>query len=183
MARPTFQDKREQAAAELMKLLDERECFLIEQTCEGQQLSRWMYIVGILKRAIDTGEHTLPAVDPLWRSWTTWETKIIEDSECPVCHKKFTPRWRGQVYDCTECGALAIRTQLAAVAHPDSDRPSIGEESGEFLKSTIRPADTGNVPTMDEALKDAARALDEAIAEHASPGGLDEAPDLHAASE
>lgn len=162
------------AAVALLELLDERERFLIEQTCEGQQLEPWMYIVGILKRALDTGEHTLPTVDPLWRSWTGgWKTKIISDAVCPICNKTFTPQWRGQVYDRNECGAAAeLGKRSAPVGEPAAY--TVGEEPAEMLKSTVRDADSATVPTFEQTLAEAERELAAAVKERSAAGGLGE---------
>lgn len=164
----------EESAKLLLGLLDERERFLIEQTCEGQQLNQWMYIAGILKRALDTGEHTLPTVDPLWRSWTGgWQTPIVPKQTCPVCTQVFTPQWRGQIYDRTECGAAASRVALASVDTSGRFVPSaIGDEPAEMLKSTIRDSDAGYVPTIAEALDAAQQGLDAAVAERVTARGL-----------
>jgi hypothetical protein len=159
------------AAALLLAMLEERDTFLIQQTCEQQQLRPWMYVVGIVRRALDTGDHTLPAVDPLWRTWGAWTQKVIPDVVCPICSKQFTPRWQGQRYDTNECGAAASRAALAVANTSRSALPGVGDESPEQCKSTIGRDESG-VPTMGEALADAQKALDDAVGKQASPGGL-----------
>ena len=161
------------AAEMLLGMMEERAAFLILQTCEQQQLRPWMYVVGILRRSLDTGEHTQPNIDPMWRTWGAWHTKVLQDSTCGICGKLFTPRWQGQLYDTNECGAVASRRNLDA-ARADSARtvlPGVGDEAPEQCKSTIGRSDVGGVPTIEDAISDAQNALSAAI-EHTSLGGV-----------
>lgn len=166
-------EQLDSSAESLLKLLDERDAFLIQQTCEQQQLRPWMYVVGILKRALDTGDHTLPSVDPMWRTWGAWTTKVIPDAVCPICNVTFTPRWQGQLYDTNTCGATASRAELAARDTSDRFIPTpVGEEAPEQCKSTVGRSDERGVPTIDEALADAEQALSAALSQQAPSGGL-----------
>ena len=171
---PTTPDatKLDDAAQLLLAMLEERDNFLIQQTCEGQQLRPWMYIVGILRRALDTGDHTLPAVDPMWRTWGAWTSKVIPDMVCPVCSKLFTPRWQGQIYDTNECGAAAGRAAMEASRVSRSVLPGVGDEEATQCKSTIGREPSG-VPTIQEAIRDAGAALEAAVGKQASPGTME----------
>jgi hypothetical protein len=166
-------DMLDAAAELLLGMLEERASFLILQTCEQQQLRPWMYVTGILRRALDTGEHTQPNVDPMWRTWGAWRTKVLQDSTCSICGKQFTPRWQGQLYDTNECGAVATRRErdAAVAAAPPAFVPTkVGEESAEQCKSTIGGSGSirdGGADTAGDAISEAHKALSAAV-EHTS---------------
>lgn len=127
---------------------------VLRETAQQLGIPLWMLITGLLQRAYDTGEHTVPVLDPQWTMGNPAERPVIADAKCKECQQTYTPRWVGQEYCSAKCGSAAAKSAAdrARVQLPLA-RFKVGEEPEGVAKSTIREAEahgTGGVrPTAE----------------------------------
>jgi len=151
---------------------------LLREVAAQQAIPEWMLIAGLVLRIFEMGEYTAPSLQPEWVYTTpVVRSAALPEQTCPVCNELFQPRWRGQLYDRSDCGAIAERTRLDRLRAERRNLrvpPPVGFEESSDVRSTIGAA--GNNPELPAGVLADAHADFEAALTAVIPGTEDEQP-------
>jgi hypothetical protein len=130
-------DTLNDAAELLIQLLEGRGAEVLREASFMQAIPLWMHIVGLLQKALDTGEHNTPVIDPSWARNNPAAVGYYGETTCACgCNQTFQRRWPGQIYATNECGTRAAKP--ASPGTPDSlRRYAVGQEPRMAPRSTI----------------------------------------------
>ena len=130
-------DTLNDAAELLIQLLEGRGAEVLREASFMQAIPLWMHLVGLLQKALDTGEHNTPVIDPSWARNNPAAVGYYGETICACgCNQTFQRRWPGQIYASNECGIRATRLARAGASAPLS-RPPVGQEPRMAPRSTI----------------------------------------------
>ena len=141
---PPDLDTLNDAAELIINQLEGRGAEILREAAYMQTLPIWMHVVGLLQRAVDTGEHNTPVIDPAWSRKNSASVGFYGEHSCDCgCGIVFNRRWPGQIYATNECGIRASRA--AGLRSPDKlHRYAVGEEPRMAPRSTIFTDEAGS---------------------------------------